>query len=151
MLSHPHSLTSPRWHNRLCKQLESWFCLKWLFIWRGQSEYVELLKIILTQQPHTDLASYIWDAYKALVHLKSSAFRGTCVCVCVCMLSHFSGGWLFVTLWPVAHQAPLSMGFSRQEYWNGLLCLPPGTLQPRDQTCISSGSSTACEFLKLIN
>ena len=27
---------------------------------------------------------------------------------------------LFATLWTVAHQAPLSMGFSRQEYWSGL-------------------------------
>ena len=27
---------------------------------------------------------------------------------------------LFVTLWTVAYQAPLSMGFSKQEYWNGL-------------------------------
>ena len=31
-----------------------------------------------------------------------------------------------MTLWAVAHQAPLSMGFSRQEYWSGLLFLPPG-------------------------
>ena len=44
------------------------------------------------------------------------------------MLSRFSPAQLFVTLWTVAHQAPLSMGFSRQEYWSGLLCPPPGTL-----------------------
>ena len=31
----------------------------------------------------------------------------------------------FCTLWTVAHQAPQSMGFSRQEYWSGLPCLPP--------------------------
>ena len=31
-------------------------------------------------------------------------------------------------LWNVAHQAPLSMGFSRQEYWSGLSCTPPGDL-----------------------
>ena len=31
-----------------------------------------------------------------------------------------------MTLWAVAHQAPLSMGFSRQEYWSGLSFLPPG-------------------------
>ena len=31
-----------------------------------------------------------------------------------------------MTLWTVAHQAPLSMGFSRQEYWSGLPCPPPG-------------------------
>ena len=46
----------------------------------------------------------------------------------VCMLNHFSRIQLFVTLWPVAHQAPLSMGFSRQEYWSGLPCPPPGDL-----------------------
>ena len=32
------------------------------------------------------------------------------------------------TLWTVAHQAPLTMGFSRQEYWSGLPCPPPGGL-----------------------
>ena len=36
-------------------------------------------------------------------------------------------------LWAGAHQAPLPMGFSRQEYWNGLPCLPPGNL-PRVRT-----------------
>ena len=45
-----------------------------------------------------------------------------------CMLSHFSCVQLFVTLWTVAHQAPLSMGFSRQEHWSGLPCPPPGDL-----------------------
>ena len=45
---------------------------------------------------------------------------------CACMLSHFSHVQLFATLWTVALQAPLSMGFSRQEYWNVLPCPPPG-------------------------
>ena len=41
---------------------------------------------------------------------------------------------LFVTPWTVAHQAPLSMGFSRQEYWSGLSCPPPGDLpDPRTE------------------
>ena len=38
----------------------------------------------------------------------------------LCVLSHFICVRLFVTLWTVAHQAPLSMGFSSQEYWSGL-------------------------------
>ena len=46
----------------------------------------------------------------------------------VCMLSRFSCVRLFVILWIVAHQAPLSMQFPRQEYWSGLLCPPPGDL-----------------------
>ena len=54
-----------------------------------------------------------------------------------CMLSGFSCVWLCAALWMVAHQAPLSMGFSRQEYWSGLpfpspkywvLFYPPGSL-----------------------
>ena len=41
-------------------------------------------------------------------------------------LLHFSGFQLFATVWTVAHWPPLSMGFSRQEYWSGLLCPSPG-------------------------
>ena len=40
-------------------------------------------------------------------------------CMPVCVLSH-SRVWLFATLWTVARQIPLSMEFSRQEYWSGL-------------------------------
>ena len=35
---------------------------------------------------------------------------------------------LFATPWTVARQAPLSVGFSRQEYWSGLPFLSPGDL-----------------------
>ena len=45
-----------------------------------------------------------------------------------CMLSRFSRVQLFVTPWTVACQAPLSMGFSGQEYWSGLPCPPPGDI-----------------------
>ena len=57
-----------------------------------------------------------------------------CVCVCVCvymtmlLLCLFSCVQLFVTLWTVALQAPLSMEFSRQEYWSGLPFPSPGYL-----------------------
>ena len=44
------------------------------------------------------------------------------------MLHSFSHVSLFVTLWTVACQAPLSMGFSRQEYWSGLPFPPQGYL-----------------------
>ena len=45
-----------------------------------------------------------------------------------CVLSCFSRVQLLVTLWTVVRQAPLSMEFSRQEYWSGLPCPPPGDL-----------------------
>ena len=57
-----------------------------------------------------------------------------CVYVCTCVyvharvLSHFSCIQFCATLWTVACQAPLSMGFSGQEDWSGLLCPPPGHL-----------------------
>ena len=49
-------------------------------------------------------------------------YHFTLVCG-VCMLSHV---WLSLTLWTVAHKAPLSRGFFKQEYCNGLLSHPPG-------------------------
>ena len=48
--------------------------------------------------------------------------------VCAYVLSCFSHVRVSATLWTVACQASLYMGFSRQEYWNGLLCPPPGYL-----------------------
>ena len=50
------------------------------------------------------------------------------MCVHAWELSCFSHIRLSVTLWTVACQAPLSLGFSRQEYPNGLPCAPPGDL-----------------------
>ena len=44
------------------------------------------------------------------------------------VLSHLSHVRLFATPWTVAHQAPPSMGFSRQEYWSGLPLSRPGHL-----------------------
>ena len=45
-----------------------------------------------------------------------------------CVLSHFSRVQFFATPWTIAHQAPLSVGFSRQEYWSRLPFSPPGDL-----------------------
>ena len=44
---------------------------------------------------------------------------------------HFSCVQLFVTPRTVTYQAPLPMGFSKQEYWSGLPCPPPGDLDPQ--------------------
>ena len=68
-----------------------------------------------------------------------------CVCICVLFCAFRYTNWafvflrkvkvkspsrvlLFATPWTVAHQAPPSMGFSRQEYWSGLPFLSPGDL-----------------------
>ena len=46
----------------------------------------------------------------------------------MCVLSWFSRVQLFMTLWTIVYQAPLSMGFSRQECWSGLPYPSPGDL-----------------------
>ena len=63
--------------------------------------------------------------------------------VCLCVLSLFSRVRLFATLCTVACWAPLSMRFSRQEYWNGLSCLSPGDLP---NSGIKSASLTSPVF-----
>ena len=68
------------------------------------------------------------------VHLWMQIYIHMCICIYIHIyiymyihvLSHFSHVQFFATLWTVAHQTPLSMGFSRQEYWNVLPCSPPG-------------------------
>ena len=58
------------------------------------------------------------------------------------VLSHFSYVRLFVTQWTTACQAPLSMGFSRQEYWSRLLCPLPGDLPDAGIKLMSPAAAT---------
>ena len=67
----------------------------------------------------------------------SETVTDVCVCTHACMCVHarthmctksLPSCLTLSTLWTVARQAPLSMGFSRQEYWSELPCLPPGDL-----------------------
>ena len=61
-----------------------------------------------------------------------------------CTLNGFSRVWLCATLWSVAHQAPLSMGFSRQEYWSW--SFSRGSSRPRNRTQVSHVSCIAGGF-----
>ena len=59
-----------------------------------------------------------------MLYFKHCTAVCVCVCVCVCVQARarahvLSCVQLFVTPWNVAHQAPLFMEFSRQEYWRG--------------------------------
>ena len=79
-------------------------------------------------QKATDSTTHLlWYVLKS----KTTQWFGSVVardCACMLHISHFSRVWLFATSWTVACQAPLSMGFFRQEYWSGLPCPPPGDL-----------------------
>ena len=64
-----------------------------------------------------------------------------------CVLNHYSFVRLFADLWTIVPQAPRSMGFSRQEHWNGLPCLPPGDfLDPGIEPGSPASSALADEF-----
>ena len=58
-------------------------------------------------------------------------------CMCICTLSCVQ---VFATPWTVTHQAPLSMEFSRQEYWSKLAFPTPGDLSNRgiEPMCLAS-------------
>ena len=66
----------------------------------------------------------LFVTFLSLVENLISSFLGE-ECKVVCVLSRVQ---VFATPWTVAHQAPLSMGFSRQEFWIGLPFPPSGDL-----------------------
>ena len=81
------------------------------------------------------LTSQFLSFCEQLISLSIMSSRPTYVVACVWITFLFKWKWkslscvqLFATAWTVAHQAPLSMGFSRQEYWSGLPCPCPGDL-----------------------
>ena len=57
-----------------------------------------------------------------------------------CVFSLISRVQLFATLWTAAHQAPPSMGFSKQEYWSGVPLPSPTDMQNRPIKGIRSHS-----------
>ena len=59
-----------------------------------------------------------------LVKLQDTEYTEISICILACVLSRFSHVYLFVTPEIASRQAPLSMGFSQQEYWSGLPCPP---------------------------
>ena len=66
--------------------------------------------------------------------------------VCACTLSHFSCIWLYATIWTAACQAPLSLGFSRQEYWVGSHSLLQEIFSTQGSNWVSN---ITCEFFTI--
>ena len=84
----------------------------------------------------------------AHIMFESSTVSVSSIHVFVCyILSHFSCVWLFATPWTSACQAPLSMGFSRQEYWSELSFPSTGDLpNPGIKPMSLMSPALACEF-----
>ena len=80
-------------------------------------------------------SAYYWSVFL----LRSRQKKSLCMYLCSCVFSHVQ---LFVTPWAVAHQVPLSMEFSRQEYWSRLPfpspgdCPDPGIKPESHMSCI---------------
>ena len=81
------------------------------------SSFMSLLKWHVVNDAFPD-RSMRWQCLALAIHVHLA-------CMYVKLLQSFQ---LFITLCTIAGQAPLSMGFSRQEYWSGLPCPPPGNL-----------------------
>ena len=86
---------------------QNYVCLTVMPLWRWKCE--------INKRPGQEIQGFItWEFWDILI--------------LACMVNHFSPVQVFETLWTIVHQAPLSKGFSRQEYWSGLSCPPPGNL-----------------------
>ena len=99
--------------------------------WKQLSYWTELIRIGWQKDIDFSIAWNIKQkageisSSKTFVCLSIYSLLNTCVCVCVCVCVHacthvISFVLFFQTPWTVVSQAPLSMGFSRQEYWSGL-------------------------------
>ena len=98
-----------------------------------------ILSALTTHTPkHNCKAMDTFIKLTVVMYMYIKSLRYTLLQYVVCLVTQ-SCLTLCLTPWTVACQAPLSMGFSRQEYWSGLPCLPPGDLpnpgtKPRSST-----------------
>ena len=107
---------------------------------RSQSQRYSKGRCLFIQRRNTGLAkNFVW-VFHMLVYGKTQ-MNAWASPMHACVLSCFSHIWLFETLWTVAHQAPLSLGFSRQEYWSGLPFPSSGNL-PDPVSYIAGGLFT---------
>ena len=98
-----------------------------VFIWRVSASYKNIIVIcvrplcIYLSEKNEFVDSAMWQIYSPNCYQfpsPTATLIFLCVCVCVCALSCVQ---LFATPSTAAHQTPLSLEFSRQEHWNGLL------------------------------
>ena len=78
----------------------------------------------------------IWESKKDYLNTYNHEFIHACACSAV--------SWLFATLWTIVPQAPLSTGFTRQEYWSRLPFPPSGDLRPPPPRARTRGSCVSC-------
>ena len=98
---------------------------QWCHLTTSSSSNPSPLALSLSQ--HQGLFQWIGSFHQVAKVLEFQLQSFQCMLGCV-VLGQFSHVQLFATPWSVACQAPLSIGFSKQENWSGLLCPSPGDL-----------------------
>ena len=76
----------------------------------------------------SDWAGFAWSTFFGVILKHIADVESFHLCIFQVHAQSLSFVWFFAVLWTEAHQAPLSMGYSRPEYWSGLLFPPPGDL-----------------------
>ena len=95
-------------------------------------------------------SSFLWQEARAFNQFSSSHPSPLHVhWASTCMLSHFRRAQLFVIQWAIAHQASLSIGFSRREYWSGLPCPPGDCPNPGTEPMSTSAPALQADSLPL--
>ena len=109
--------------------------LKLLFCWLYTTYWVPESKFSLTYQAQCWLRTSVPSVFLAEIVFHQT--RAWLTPLHACMLGRFSGVRLWATLWTVACQVPLSMGFSKARILEWVATMPSsrGSYQPRDQTC----------------
>ena len=92
-----------------------------------ESEYLVLCKLNIYVDNYQTFKFYENNLHSSLLFTQ---IRILTYYFQIYVISRFGHALLFVTLWTIARQAPLSMEFSRQEYWNELPCSPPDLPAP---------------------
>ena len=117
------------WNKRLHNLILciTWF--HWIEHWAWDKKVVvaslSLMSCVVWDKSPSNLESLAWEGRS---RRRNWYFWIKSFIKCLCMLNHISHVQLFVTLWIVAYQAPLSLGFSGQEDWSGLPWPPSGDL-----------------------
>ena len=113
----------PRWAT--CPRLTCWWASGWVWVEEGTSR---------SRECGRESSSFLTSSLSARYQRSGRGCNpgwpqvSWWSLLCECVLSHISDVQLIVTLWIVVCQGPLSMGFSRKEYWSGWPYPPPGDL-----------------------
>ena len=112
----------------VCKLYFNKAVKKWHIAWENSNNTEKCIKKkkLLKISPPSNYQLYHFGGCLLLLFSIITHTQKYVSSLMLCLGTHHSP--LFETPWTVALQAPLSMGFSRQEYWSGLPCPPPGDL-----------------------